>query len=130
MKNKGFTLVELLAVIVVLAIISIIAVPQVLITVEKARKSSAEKSMLGYVESIEIHNAKPTDDIDYVQYTNREFNVDDIKVVFKGKKPTDGTVIIDEDSLVVKASLCINNYWVEYENEEAKTLGKCSDYKT
>ena len=41
MKNKkGFTLVELLAVIVILAIILVIAVPQIMNTIDSARKSS------------------------------------------------------------------------------------------
>ena len=39
-KNKGFTLVELLAVIVVLAIIMIIAVPSVLSSMDNARKNT------------------------------------------------------------------------------------------
>ncbi len=39
-KNKGFTLVELLAVIVILAIIMIIAIPAVLETMEKARQKA------------------------------------------------------------------------------------------
>ena len=48
-KNKGFTLVELLAVIVILAIIMIIAIPAVLNTMETAKKKSmvefAQKAM-------------------------------------------------------------------------------------
>ena len=39
-KNKGFTLVELLAVIVILAIIMIIAIPAVLETMTSARRKS------------------------------------------------------------------------------------------
>ena len=42
MKNKGFTLVELLAVIVILAIIMIIAIPAVLNTMQSANKSTFE----------------------------------------------------------------------------------------
>ena len=38
--NKGFTLVELLAVIVILAIIMIIAIPAVLETMQSARKKT------------------------------------------------------------------------------------------
>ena len=40
LNNKGFTLVELLAVIVVLAIIMIIAIPSVMETMENARKGT------------------------------------------------------------------------------------------
>ena len=48
MKNKGFTLVELLAVIVILAIIMIIAIPAVLNTMETAKR----KSMINFAEKI------------------------------------------------------------------------------
>jgi len=43
----------LLAVIVILAIIALIAVPQVLKILNKARKSAAEDSVYGIVESAE-----------------------------------------------------------------------------
>ena len=52
-KRKGFTLVELLAVIVVLAIISLIATPVVLNIIESAKKGSAEQSAIAYVKAIE-----------------------------------------------------------------------------
>ena len=44
MNKKGFTLVELLAVIVVLAIILVIAVPRILDVIESARKESLGRS--------------------------------------------------------------------------------------
>jgi len=43
-KKNGFTLVELLAVIVILAIILVIAVPQIMSTIEDATKASLESS--------------------------------------------------------------------------------------
>ena len=47
-KEKGFTLVELLAVIVILAIIMIIAIPSVLGTVETAKR----KTMLEFYQKV------------------------------------------------------------------------------
>ena len=46
MKNKvsGFTLVELLAVIVILAIILVIAVPKITDTIKNSKKASFESS--------------------------------------------------------------------------------------
>ena len=52
-KNKGFTLVELLAVIVILAVIALIATPVVLSMIESSRKGAAESSMLSYVDATE-----------------------------------------------------------------------------
>ena len=44
-KRNGFTLVELLAVIVILAIILVIAVPQIMDTINSAREASLESSV-------------------------------------------------------------------------------------
>jgi len=54
MKNKkGFTLVELLAVVVILALIALIASPIILNIIENSRKSSFASSMDGAVRAIE-----------------------------------------------------------------------------
>jgi prepilin-type N-terminal cleavage/methylation domain-containing protein len=53
MKNKGFTLVELLAVIVILAVIALISTPQVLSMIESSRQGAAESSALSYINTIE-----------------------------------------------------------------------------
>jgi len=55
--KKGFTLVELLAVIIILAVIALIATPIVLNVVEKTRKSAFESSVNGIIEAIELEVA-------------------------------------------------------------------------
>ena len=59
-KNKGFTLVELLSVIVILAVILIIAVPQIMSVIESARKGSIESTAKLIAEGAER------------EYTNRK----------------------------------------------------------
>ena len=51
--KMGFTLVELLAVIVILAIILVIAVPQILNTIESSRLSSIKDSAILIASSAE-----------------------------------------------------------------------------
>ena len=54
MKRKNaFTLIELLAVIVVLAIIALIATPIVMNTIEKSKKGAAERSADNYIDAVE-----------------------------------------------------------------------------
>ena len=53
MKQKGFTLVELLAVIVILAIIALITIPIVLKTINNSQKESEKQSIAGYARAIE-----------------------------------------------------------------------------
>lgn len=52
-SNKGFTLVELLAVIVILAIIALIATPIILNVIDTARQGSAKSAAAGYVDAVE-----------------------------------------------------------------------------
>ena len=59
-KNKGFTLVELLSVIVILAVILVIAVPQIMSVIESARKGSIESTAKLIAEGAER------------EYTNRK----------------------------------------------------------
>ncbi len=59
-KKKGFTLVELLAVIVILAVILVIAVPQIISVIESARKGSIESTAKLIAEGAER------------EYTNRK----------------------------------------------------------
>ena len=61
MKNKkGFTLVELLAVIVILAIILVIAVPKILTVIDDTRKESLKSSALMVIDSAEREYATRT----------------------------------------------------------------------
>jgi len=53
LKNKAFTLIELLGVIVIIGIISLIATPIVLNIVESARKNAFKNSAYGIVNIIE-----------------------------------------------------------------------------
>ena len=58
-KEKGFTLVELLAVIVILAVILIIAVPQILNTIDESRNGalmSSAKLIAASAETIKVSN--------------------------------------------------------------------------
>ena len=60
MKRIGFTLVELLAVIVILAIISLIATPIVLNIINDARQSSTLRSAEFYLDALEFSVAQAT----------------------------------------------------------------------
>ncbi len=67
-RNKGFTLVELLAVIVILAVIALIATPTVLSMIEEAREGAAKSSMQAYVKGMEtavMTSLMKNDEVDY-----------------------------------------------------------------
>ena len=114
MKRKnGFTLVELLAVIVILAIIALIAVPIVMNVIEDARRGAAKSSALGYLDSVEktmarsmLDNDKSNDITDGV-YEISDLDSKNVKV--KGDKPSEGWVKI-ENGKIASYSFKIGKY--------------------
>lgn len=93
-KENGFTLVELLAVIVVIAIVASIAFPQVLSVIEKSKKGSFKDSAIGLMEAAKIYHTPYAG-------KSREYNLGDEETLnlftFKGNKPSGGIIYINED---------------------------------
>ena len=131
MNKKGFTLVELLAVIVILAVIALIATPVVLNMIEESRKGAAESSALSYVEQVEnkivINSMNATDDTNYdgrYQVVGNTFSKQEVifDVDLKGEK-VDGNYpndVIIEKGAVKEAHLKLGQYYVTYLNENNK----------
>jgi prepilin-type N-terminal cleavage/methylation domain-containing protein len=65
MKKKGFTLVELLAVITLIGILGLITVPVINNTIKNSRKKAFKETLNAIVESAKIYNA----DTDYLVIT-------------------------------------------------------------
>ncbi len=122
MKKKGFTLVELLAVIVILAIIAVIATPIILGVIEKSKKGAAENSALGYTEAVEKQIARnlldedATNDITDGVYGMADLTSKEVKV--KGDTPIGDSWVEIEKKQVVDYSLKIGNYVVNYNETE------------
>ena len=99
-KMKGYTLIELLAVIVILAIIAVIAIPAAMNIIEDSRISSYMRSSEGIVHATENY------------YNNYKLgNVEDIKGDLydeimnnvSGKKPDSGNIYVDKNGYVAFA---------------------------
>jgi len=85
-KNKGFTLVELLAVIAILAIILLIAVPQILGVIADAEKGAFKNSVRSTIKAIELYYANDEDkaltgtmaslDVSGEKLTGEDWNID------------------------------------------------------
>ena len=132
MKSKsGFTLVELLAVIVILAIIAVIATPIILGVIDEAKKGAAEQSAYGYIDAVEKQVV-----IDQVNDKNSSLipmngvvsiaNLSSVNV--KGQKPSDGIISLQK-GVVIEYSLKIGDYVVNYNNNKTTTEknGKLKD---
>jgi general secretion pathway protein G len=58
MDNKGFSLIELLIVILILAVITGIAIPSYWLITARTRESATESEMLNIAKALEIHNSE------------------------------------------------------------------------
>ena len=91
-KNKGFTLIELISVIILMGVIALITVPIIKDTIESAREKNFKNSALGLIEAANEYylNSKLTGDY----FEEIEFKVNNGKMVsgdkelsFNGKVP-------------------------------------------
>lgn len=126
MKNKGFTLVELLAVIVILGIIMLIATPLIINVISDARKGVFKNSAYGLVKTGENEymlnqlNGE-TKNLIY-EFSDGEI-VNGQKFDFKGKPPKGGSIIIRWDGKVAMA--IYDEKWCaikNYENNEVDII--------
>ena len=124
MKNKGFTLVELLAVIVILAVISLIATPMILGVIETAKKSAAVESVNGILDAADKYMI--TSMLEGGKSTRFDFP-GDTKLNYKGTKPTSGTLVVDEEGNK-SITVSINGYCVRkrfYDKTPSIIEGTC-----
>ncbi len=119
MKRKGFTLVELLAVIVVLGVIAMISVPVVLNLINESRKNSFKSSVNGMIKSVEMYYTKSAGTEVTLDLGNTEILN---QLDFTGTKPTAGFVYINEDGII--SIVMYNNQYCGYRKsgEESVTV--------
>ena len=133
-------MIELLAVIVVLAIIALIAVPIVLNIIEQARKGAAVSSARSYIKAIEAYVLlSELDENKEILKNNNKYNVTvpttieekiyeaiNNLIEIKGNKPVgiDDYIVLGESYSVVEAKLTINSYEILIKNDEIISITK------
>ena len=126
-KNKGFTLVELLAVIVILALIALIATPIILNVISDAKKQAAKDSAYGYMDAVEkyiISSELEDKSIKDGTYSVEELNSMGVSV--KGSTPNNGTIKI-ENKEVKSYDIGIDGYVVS--NGEVEKVSTTKSFK-
>ena len=94
-KKRGFTLIELIAVLIILATIFMIVTPLVLNIIRKAKVSADKRSVDAYARSIEIGVAKYL--LDNVDFPD-EF--EDIDIEYRGEEVKCANVAVNNDGSV------------------------------
>ncbi len=127
MKNEGFTLVELLAVILILSFIAIIAVPIIINIIAEAKYSSTKLSVEYYLDAIEksllnneVIGGKSNDGIYTIKDNGKLIsNIDnEIYISYDGNGLEEGIVQI-ENGKVIRLSKCkINGYYAKIEDDQ------------
>ena len=106
--KKGFTLIELIAVLVIMAIIALIATPLVMNIVRKARISADKRSIDAYGRSIELAIAGYLLD-------NGTFptSIDQLTIEYSGEEVVCSTTNLNSDSSVYLADCTVGGRSVE-----------------
>ena len=106
--KKGFTLVELLAVIVILSVILTIAVPAVKKTVDSAKQKTAENDAVmikGIAEKYYAANLDSDEELVGIDLTSNTLS-------YSGEKPSKGYLYFTEDGIAY-GKMYLNGYCIE-----------------
>ena len=125
-KNKGFTLVELLAVIVILALIALIATPIILNVINDAKKQAAKDSAYGYMDAVEKYIV--SSELEDKSIKDGTYRVEELnkKISVKGSTPDNGNIEI-KNSSVKSYDIGIDGY--EVNNGEVKKVSTTKSFK-
>ena len=129
-KKKGFTLLELLAVIIILAIIALIATPIIMRVISRVRESANERSVYNYIRSVEtqalvLRGQGKTLEGAYSINENGNLcpgtstdcdETEEIKIEMKGTKLSGGSVKIEDSRVISATNLQLNGKYYNYAN--------------
>ncbi len=117
--KKGFTLVELLAVIVILAVVALIAMPTIMKMVDESKEKAAIQSVNGILEA--GNNYVVDEALSQNPKTKITLDLKNTDLEYKGTRPEKGTLLIKEGKMSVIAK--IGKYCVEKKfNEESPKI--------
>lgn len=126
-NNEAFTLIELLAVIIVIGLLAVLIIPKVKSTIEDSTKSSAELSAQAllrnatnyYLEKKAQNNSFTECTYDFTNNTNTCNNFE-----FTGEAPTGGTLTINSKG-EISGTLTFNKRYNYCVSDNKVTEGTC-----
>lgn len=133
-NNKGFTLVELLSVIIILSIIAVITVPKISKTMNDTRSTIAEDNAYAYIKAVDKYYLQKTMNKEEIllegQYeVNAEgllyTNTESHKIEIEGRPPLNGQLTYENNELK-NGCLTIDTYKVTITNGKISKTEKGS----
>ena len=124
MKNKGFTLIELVGVIVILGIIALIVVPIIFNVIENSNRKSAESTLKNVYEAAKLYHSNK-DIVDSAktiifECENGKCISGEEELKVNGTIPEFGRIRIDANGTVSLSSIFINGYSCSNQNNNFK----------
>ena len=121
MDKKAFTLIELLAVIVILGILALIVTPILINVVKDSNEKSYKLSADGYISAVNDYIL--SNQLDGKKVENGKYNIKNLDVKISGKAPSKGSVEI-YDEKINNAQLCYDTYLLKYDGKEVTLTEK------
>ena len=121
MDKKAFTLIELLAVIVILGILALIVTPILINVVKDSNEKSYKLSADGYINAVNDYIL--SNQLDGKKVENGKYNIKNLDVKISGKAPSKGSVEI-YDEKINNAQLCYDTYLLKYDGKEVTLTEK------
>ncbi len=126
MDKKAFTLIELLAVIVILGILALIVTPILINVVKDSNEKSYKLSADGYISAVNDYIL--SNQLDGKKVENGKYNIKNLDVKISGKAPSKGSVEI-YDEKINNAQLCYDTYLLKYDGKEVTLTEKGCEKK-
>lgn len=124
-RNQGFTLLELLAVMVVLGVIVLIAVPMIMDVIENSKMGTIKNSASGIVDAARQYHALEMEDKGVTTNVTITFPETEKTLEYDGEDPDWGTVVIEPSG---KVSLAL--MYGKYCASKAKSTDKITVIKS
>ena len=121
--KKGFTVVELLAVIVVVAVLTLVAIPELVKVINTSKESSkleTDQIIAEQFDKASLKNGCYIVEDGIINRKGNYSNPDDAKIIpdAKGDLPEEGWVIMKDDS-VIKGQFIISDTIINYDGKDA-----------
>ena len=112
-KNKAFTLIELIAVLVILAVISLIVAPLILNIIRRVKDVANKRSVDGYGRAVEY--AMASYQLEHLAYPD---TFDKLEIEYKGNKVECDTTRINPDHTIYLTKCKVNGKYVKYDKNK------------